>query len=73
MSKQSENKEKQGFRKDAPCCSNCVNFTFEKKPLEWDPKYFKDTNLRCSIGGFAVGKSNWCKLHEFNKKGAKNG
>lgn len=50
MSKQSENKRKQGFRKDAPCCSNCMNFT---------------SNLRCSIGGFAVIKSNWCQKHRF--------
>lgn len=30
----------------------------------------REKNLRCKIGGFAIGKSNWCKLHEFKKKGA---
>lgn len=29
MSKQSENKEKQGFQKKCPCCGNCVHFASE--------------------------------------------
>lgn len=72
MSKQSENKENQGFQKKCPCCGNCVNFMSEtvKEPGYYPGQIFvREKNLRCGIGGFAVGKSNWCKLHEFNKKG----
>lgn len=65
MSKQSEIKEKQGFRKDAPCCSNCINLAFDKKPIEWAPEIMKEVNVRCIIGEFKVGRSNWCKLHKF--------
>jgi hypothetical protein len=71
MSKQSEAKEKQGFKKDSPKCSNCVNFSLEieKYKTEWSSQeYTKETNLRCKIGGFKTGKSNWCTLHEFKSK-----
>lgn len=68
MSKQSENREKQGFQKKSPCCGNCVNYTSDSLPKEgWDGNtYYHETNLRCGIGGFKIGKSNWCKRHKFN-------
>jgi len=69
MSKQSEAKEKQGFLKKSPTCSNCVNFCLEteKYTTQWSPQEFtREFNLRCKIGDFKVGKSNWCTLHRFN-------
>ena len=71
MSKQSEAKEKQGFKKDSPKCSNCVNFSSEKEnyTTQWSStEYTREFNLRCKIGDFKVGKSNWCSLHNFNDK-----
>lgn len=67
MSKQSENKENQGFQKKCPSCANCAYFISELRPLEWNPLYSKEVNLRCKLGGFAVGKSNWCKYHKFKE------
>lgn len=68
MSKQSEAKEKQGFLKKSPMCSNCKNFTFDSEQIknQWSSQMWtKESNLRCSIGGFKVGKSNWCTNHKF--------
>ena len=65
MSKQSENKQKQGFQKKYPCCSNCAHFRSEivKEPSSIRENGFweREKNLRCGIGGFKIGKSNWCK------------
>jgi len=66
MSKQSENKAKQGFQSKCPCCNNCIHFTF-KEEQEFN-KYSQalitnESNLRCSLGNFSVKKSNWCKEH----------
>lgn len=68
MSKQNDNKEKQGFQKKAPCCGNCKNYMSEmiKAPGYYPGQFFeREKNLRCGIGGFAVGKTSWCTLHEF--------
>lgn len=66
MSKQSEVKEKQGFLKDSPKCSNCKFFSSHKFMEETRYGiYPKEINLKCSLGNFKVGKSNWCKHHEF--------
>lgn len=67
MSKQSEAKEKQGFKKDSPKCANCIHFKSEKqieKTAYGD--YEKESSMRCSLGEFKVGKSNWCENHIFN-------
>lgn len=69
MSKQSENKEKQGFQKKCPCCGNCDKFHSQKieTTRSWTTKAFiEETELRCSLGGFKVGKGNWCLKHSFN-------
>jgi len=69
MSKQSDAKEKQGFLKKCPNCSNCKNFTLDKqeKKNPWSIQSFTvESNLRCAVGGFKVGKSNWCQEHKFN-------
>ena len=67
MSKQSEAKEKQGFKRDCTKCSNCKSFTsdIETTKTPWGTEFNTEKNLRCSIGNFKVGKSNWCKSHEF--------
>ena len=68
MSKQSDAKENQGFSKSCPSCSNCQNFLSKKETFKypWDSKEFtKESELRCKVGQFKVGKSNWCKLHKF--------
>lgn len=72
MSKQSENKEKQGFQKKCPCCGNCINFASEivkqEEVILTGGSYWKrEKSLRCAIGGFAIGKSNWCREHEFQQ------
>lgn len=61
MSKQSDAKEKQGYvAKAVPrTCSMCARFTkdTETKSSVWvGETYTVDSNLRCSIGGFAVKK-----------------
>lgn len=68
MSKQSEAKEKQGFLKKSPTCSNCIHFSVEKEDYQtqWSSQTFtREFNIRCKLGDFKVGKSNWCKHHEF--------
>jgi hypothetical protein len=70
MSKQSQAKEKQGFVKKSPTCSNCVNFSMvtEEYRTQWSSQVFtRESNFRCKLGEFKVGKSNWCKLHSFGK------
>jgi hypothetical protein len=70
MSKQSEAKEKQGFRKDAPCCQNCKHFVskIERIKSRWSSKMFdKESELRCGIGNFKTFKRSWCNQHEFQQ------
>lgn len=53
-----------------PCCGNCLHFTSEivKEPSFVPGSYWeREKNLRCGIGGFKVGKSNWCQEHKFNE------
>lgn len=66
MSKQAQAKEKQGFRKDSPKCGNCRYFScIEDCVTSQFGSYITETNLRCDLGNFKVGKSNWCNNHEF--------
>lgn len=68
MSKQSESKQKQMFQKKCPNCGNCKHFKFETEKIMGtygSKEFIKQINLRCGIGNFAVGKSNWCKEHLF--------
>ena len=65
MSKQSDAKMDQGYSEKPfqKMCFNCKHFTFEtvKSHIGWDNiQYFKDANLRCSIGGFKVKKTALC-------------
>lgn len=66
MSKQSQAKETQGWRKTGPNCGNCQNFTSEKTPVvNRFGSFIKEHNLRCGLGEFKIGKSNWCDEHKF--------
>ena len=70
MSKQSEAKEKQGYTKQAPCCSNCNFFTSKIESVKsgWSSQEFKhESELRCLIGKFKVLKNSWCNQYEPNK------
>jgi hypothetical protein len=60
-------KEKQGFKKECPKCSNCIFFKSEKfiEENKWG-NYNREQNIKCSLGDFKVGKSNWCIKHNFN-------
>ena len=67
MSKQSDQKAMMGYvAKATPMtCVNCVHFAFEKvqmQPPSWrNPNgYFKDKNLRCTVGLFTVKKMATC-------------
>ena len=61
-----EIKAEMGFAKKAPCCANCTHFTTEKGTFtDWrNQEYTYDKKLRCGLGGFKVGKSNWCQKYE---------
>lgn len=70
MSKQSEAKENQGYRKDAPMCKNCSLFTSKTEEVKskWSSQTFqKESEFRCAIGGFKTMKMSWCIFHEFVK------
>ncbi len=58
MSKQSEAKKTQNYRKELNRCGNCKNFISEKIINEWGYEELK--NKRCSIGGFAVMVNSTC-------------
>lgn len=67
LSKISKTKNEQGWRKKCPNCANCKSFTMDVEKIVGRYGTFeKEKNKRCSIGGFAVGKSNWCEKHEFD-------
>ena len=59
-------KVEMGFSKTAPMCGNCKHFSVEKETLVgWNKaEYTVDKKLRCGLGKFKVGKSNWCQKHE---------
>lgn len=59
-------KDEIGFSKVAPMRGNCKHFSTEKETITgWTgQEYTLDKKLRCAIGGFKVGKSNWCRKHE---------
>ena len=67
MSKQSEAKTAQGYRKESACCKTCKNFAskFETLPTGWrDTTYIKEKNKQCAIGGFAVQSTAHCLRFE---------
>ena len=73
MSKQSEAKEKQGFRKTGNMCSNCNNYTSVRVRKEYTgyggkQVWYEEREKRCLLGGFAVGKSNVCNHYEIKNE-----
>lgn len=60
MSKESVAKKNQGFIKkpEWPCCGNCDNFSSTVINGGFDEK-----NKKCTIGNFAVGKSDVCEQY----------
>jgi hypothetical protein len=67
MSKQSEAKEAQNYRKQPMCCQCCAHFSMDrvkvKKTWLTNP-VLEDKNLRCGVGGFAVQKTASCDRFE---------
>ncbi len=66
--KVSEIKEEMGYTSNNPVCSNCVNFSSETigtKSKYSAQVFYKDKNLKCNLGGFAVKKTTWCKHHVY--------
>lgn len=80
MSKQSEAKIRQEYTVDSPKCSNCKHFSSSMKPINWmlaenqklgherydltQSQNQVETDFRCKVGGFAIKKTAFCKLHE---------
>ena len=62
MSKQSEAKSAQGYRKEAACCKTCKNYSSDMVPLKrWDgDPYEAEKNRRCDLGGFATPATAYC-------------
>jgi len=64
MSKQSDAKAAQGFSKKPRQCNNCTHYRSDIKTIvEYWGDVTKESNKRCSIGGFAVGSSSSCDLY----------
>jgi hypothetical protein len=63
MSKQFDAKLSQSWQKKFqwPVCGNCSNFKFDLVDNGYGYKAEKE--LRCSIGGFKVGRMDTCKRH----------
>jgi hypothetical protein len=73
MSKQSEAKESQNYRKKPMCCQHCTHFSseFRDRRPEWaiSKSYVitEEKNIRCTLGGFAVQKMASCDKFERSK------
>ena len=70
MSKQSEAKIAQNYRKEPNRCGNCAHYKCETVTKTYNngvytQSWLEDTNKRCGIGGFAVSVNcvcdNWAK------------
>ncbi|HIE4430019.1 TPA: hypothetical protein ACXM9H_000990 [Burkholderia multivorans] len=67
MSKVSEAKAAQGWRKKPHTCAGCRHFALDRveELVEWsNTSWIREKNLRCSLGGFKTGKSNICDRFE---------
>ncbi len=68
MSRQSEAKNRQEWRKKGPTCADCVGFRSEFKNIDSGYEiYTKEFNLHCAVGEFTTGKSSWCKEYELKE------
>jgi hypothetical protein len=63
MSKQSEAKDSQNYRKQPMCCQCCTHFSMDRVEVKksWliNP-VIEDKNIRCNLGGFSVQKTASC-------------
>ena len=67
MSKQSEAKAAQNYRRELSKCQDCAHFradVIEEKSTWSDQVYKTEKNLRCGIGGFKVHKTAVCDRFE---------
>lgn len=71
ISPQAAAKAAQGFvAKPVPnSCSNCQHFTMDRTRRTYQTwngvqEWTEEKNLRCSLGGFKVGKTSICKEHK---------
>jgi hypothetical protein len=69
MSKQSDAKAAQNWRKEPDGCGNCTQFAFdvvtkEYKAFDGLHIWVERKNKRCLLGGFATGDKSTCDLHE---------
>lgn len=67
MSKQSEAKAAQCYRRELDKCDSCKHFMLDiiKEPSKWSSQVFvTEKNLRCGIGGFKVHKTAVCDRFE---------
>ena len=76
MSKQSEAKQAQGYKKNPDTCTNCKHLQFEviqKSYERWGgvvDHWKEEKRHRCSVGGFAVGKNSTCNIHTIKEGGS---
>lgn len=69
MSKQSEAKASQNYRRELDQCQDCTKFcvdVIEEKSKWSDQVYKTEKNMRCGIGGFKVHKTAVCD--QFKRK-----
>ncbi len=70
MSRQEIAKTAQGYtpKAIAPVCGNCAHFRSKLEKMrysQWtEQTYTKESEMRCGIGGFKVGKSATCDRWE---------
>lgn len=68
MSKQSEAKAAQNWKRKPDTCAGCAHFTCDREEIRFSEfssqTWTKEKNLRCSIGGFKTGKSSTCDRFE---------
>jgi hypothetical protein len=68
VSKVSEAKESQNWRKKPDTCADCRQFKLDRieERVEWAPNkvWIREKNLRCGLGGFKTGKTNTCDRFE---------
>ncbi len=65
MSRQSENKIRQGWRKVGPMCANCSIFSSEL--ISKNLAVPVETHFHCANGGFPTGKRSWCWEHAWKE------
>lgn len=71
MSKQSEAKLAQGYRKKPDTCATCIHYESEiTKHTEYYGDWTEEKKKRCSVGGFAVNKTSTCRIHALKEEGA---